>query len=289
MHRRSLHRLLQCRSLPRLPCLPCHQLQRRSLHRLLQCRSLPCLPGHQLHRRSLHRLLQRRSLPRLPCPPGHQLHRRSLPRQPRTRPASRTGLRPSPLPRQPSSPSRNYSSASTCLAQPHYHHSHLATAKAPDLPIALFNELPHSIQRWFQVERLDAHDPTTFTSLHRLRSALAPATDRPSRLPRHRLQCHWLQCRSLRRLPRHRPQCRSLPRQPRQCRLNRLPATRCIAAARPACPAIGCNAAACHANQGTPPAQSSSPSRSYSGASTCPAQPQRHTQLATPNTAPTCP
>ena len=159
-------------------------------------------------------------------------------------------MRPSPLPRQPSSPSRNYSSASTCLAQPHYHHSHLATAKAPDLPIALFNELPHSIQRWFQVERLDAHDPTTFTGLHRLRSALAPATDRPSRLPRHRLQCHWLQCRSLRRLPRHRPQCRSLPRQPRQCRLNRLPATRCIAAARPACPAIGCNAAACHANQG---------------------------------------
>jgi len=52
----------------------------------------------------------------------------------------------------------------------------------PDLPLLLFSQLPHSIQRWFQVERLDAHDPTTFTGLHRLRSALAPATDRTSRL-----------------------------------------------------------------------------------------------------------
>ena len=52
----------------------------------------------------------------------------------------------------------------------------------PDLPIALFAQLPHSIQRWFQVERLDAHNPTTFTGLHRLRSALATTNDRTSRL-----------------------------------------------------------------------------------------------------------
>ncbi len=93
-------------------------------------------------------------------------------------------MRPPPLPPQPSSesPSRNYSGASTCPALP-LHHSKPTTAKSrPDLPVLLLSQLPHSIQRWFQVERLDAHDPTTFTGLHRLRSALAPATDPTSRL-----------------------------------------------------------------------------------------------------------
>jgi len=47
----------------------------------------------------------------------------------------------------------------------------------PDLTVALFAQPPPGIQPWFQVERLNANDPTTFTGLHTLRAVLAHTVD----------------------------------------------------------------------------------------------------------------
>ena len=117
-----------------------------------------------------------------------------------------------------------------------------------------------------------------------------------------------MQCRSLPRLPRHQLESQRC-NQPRQAKTTlpeppTCPAAPAATTTYPGTAATGnaattssaTAAAAAQPAQQTerdcvnhPSPQPSSPSRSDSGASTCPAQPQRHSQLATPNTAPTCP
>ena len=52
----------------------------------------------------------------------------------------------------------------------------------PGLTATLFSQLPHGIHRWFEVERLNINEPTTFTGLQTLRALLARANDPASRL-----------------------------------------------------------------------------------------------------------